>query len=155
MIEPATRVGPPRLAIRLGYAGLLPQAAALAIVLGGDPAWRFTALALGYAYAALIVSFLGGLWWGLAAQALSPVPRWVWVAAVLPSLVALASAIPWATGDAWPGPSLGLLGVTLIASLIVDRKLVTAALAPAWWLRLRMPLSLGLGVLTLGISFLG
>lgn len=154
MIEPAPQPGAPRLAIGLGYAGLLPQAAAFAVVLGGSPDWRFTALALAYAYAALIVSFLGGVWWGLAAQASGPVPRWVWIAAVMPSLVSLASAVPWSTGDAWPGPSLGLLGAVLLASLLVDRKLVRAALAPPWWLHLRMPLSIGLGVLTLAISFL-
>lgn len=153
MTEPA-RAEAPRRALWLGYAGLAPQVAAFVVVLGGDPAWRFTALALGYAYAALIVSFLGGVWWGLAAQARAPVPRWVWIAAVLPSLVALGSAIPWATGDAWPAPSLGLLGVALFASLIVDRRLVSAALAPAWWMRLRLPLSFGLGLLTIGLSAL-
>ncbi len=151
MIDPRADA-PPALARRLGYAGLLPQAAALVVLIGGDPAWRFTALALGYAYAALILSFLGGLWWGLAAQARAPVPPWVWVAAVVPSLVALMSAIPWALGDAWPGPSLGLLGMALLASSIVDHRLVAQGIAPPWWLRLRLPLSIGLGLATLAIS---
>jgi Protein of unknown function (DUF3429) len=138
----------------LGWAGLLPQLWALTAILAGAPDSRFSAVALGYAYAALILSFLGGTWWGLAAQARPPVPRWVWFAAVAPSLVALGSAVPWAVGATWPGPSLGLLGIALIAALAVDYKLVGAGLCPAWWLGLRLPLSLGLGLLTLAIGYL-
>ncbi|WP_242096472.1 MULTISPECIES: DUF3429 domain-containing protein [unclassified Sphingomonas] len=138
----------PRLAYGLGLAGLLPQIAVVAVIASGDPFGRYTALALGYAYAALILSFLGGLWWGLAAKADAP-PRWLWFAAVAPSLVALASAWPWAVGLAWPGPSLVALGVALIAALAVDQALVRAGLAPAGWMALRLPLSLGLGVLTI------
>jgi hypothetical protein len=145
---------PDRLVRVLGYAGLLPQAAALLALVSGDPERHFLALALGYAYAALILSFLGGLWWGLAAAARAPVPRWIWIAAVAPSLIALLSAVPWATGSAWPAPSLLLLGAALPGSLAVDRRLATAGLAPAWWMALRVPLSVGLGVLTLAIGFL-
>ena len=138
----------------LGLAGLLPQLWALTMVLFGDPADAFSALALAYAYAALIVSFLGGVWWGLAAQARETVPGWIWFAAVTPSLVALASAIPWATGVAWPGPSLDILGIALIAALVMDCKLVRLGLCPQWWLGLRVPLSVGLGVITLAIGYL-
>ena len=82
------------------------------------------------------------MWWGLAAQARDAATTiWVWVAAVVPSLVALVSAIPWAIGAAWPGPSLMLLGLALLASLLVDYRLVRHGWAPAWWLTLRMPLS--------------
>lgn len=144
-----TRQRPPATALWLGFAGLLPQLWVLILLLFGNPEARFTALSLGYAYAALILSFLGGAWWGLAAQARNAVATWVWVAAVAPSLVALASAIPWAIGAEWPGPSLMLLGALLMASLLVDRALARQGLAPRWWLTLRVPLSLGLGGLTL------
>ena len=80
-------------------------------LLGGGPDVRFTALSVGYGYAALIFSFLGGVWWGLAAMGGARTPGWVWVAAVVPSLLALATAWPWATGGTWPGPSLIVLGV--------------------------------------------
>ena len=143
----------PRVAFWLGFAGLLPQALALTAVLAGNPEGRFTALALAYAYAALILSFLGGMWWGLAAQANGRAPMWVWFAAVAPSLIALASALPSATGEAWPGPSLALLGVALLGSLGVDYKLRSAGLCPAWWWRLRVPLSAGLGTMTLAIAW--
>lgn len=140
--------GIPPIAQLLGLSGLLPQIAVIVLLLTGDAQGRFSALALGYAYAAIILSFLGGLWWGLAARADDP-PRWIWVAAVTPSLIALASAWPWAVGLPWPGPSLVLLGVALIAALAVDRALVARGLAPTGWMRLRVPLSLGLGGLTL------
>ena len=145
--------GVPPLPRWLGYAGLLPQIAVVAVLLSRDPRFYFTALSLGYAYAALILSFLGGMWWGLAARA-ERAPAWVWIAAVLPSLVALASAIPWAIGLEWPRPSLGWIGLCLLGSLAVDRGLCKAGLAPDWWMGLRVPLSSGLGVLTLAAACL-
>lgn len=146
---------PPELPRTLGYAGLLPQAAAVTVMGSGPSAWHFSALALAYAYPALILSFLGGLWWGLAAREPDKAPAWVWIAAVAPSLVALLTAVPWAIGTAWPGPSLVVLGLSLITSLLVDRRLVAAGLAPAWWLSLRIPLSVGLGCLTLVAAAIG
>jgi hypothetical protein len=144
-------MSPPPFPRWLGLAGLLPQLAVAAVVLSGDPTLRFSALAMGYAYAALILSFLGGIWWGLGAAHPHP-PEWLWVAAITPSLLALGSAIPWAVGEPWPGPSLVILGVALVAALGVDRLIVRRGLAPIWWMSLRVPLSLGLGLLTLLIA---
>ena len=148
-MNPAVPPPLPAFARFLGYAGLLPQAAVLASLVLGGPDIRFTALSVGFAYAALIFSFLGGVWWGLAAAAQGPVPRWVWAVAVLPSLLALATAWPWATGQAWPGPSLVSLGVLIMASAIVDLRLRSLGMTPQGWLSLRLPLSIGLGALTL------
>ncbi|WAC59732.1 DUF3429 domain-containing protein [Brevundimonas sp. SL130] len=144
----------PPLARILGFAGLLPQAAAVAVLIFGGPDVRFAALSLAYAYAALIFSFLGGVWWGLAATARAQAPRWVWIAAVAPSLLALATVWPWASGQTWPGPSLIVLGVCLAASLTVDLRLKAAGLTPQGWLALRAPLSLGLGALTLAAGLI-
>ncbi|MGJ3649207.1 DUF3429 domain-containing protein [Sphingomonas sp. GlSt437] len=150
MVDPiAPTARAPRLALALGLAGLLPALAAL--VLTRDPEWRFSALSLGFAYVALILSFLGGLWWGLAARA-ERAPGWLWVAAVSPSLVALTGFWPWAFGDPWPGPSFIWLGAALIAALGVDVALVRQALAPRWWLSLRLPLSLGLGLISIALG---
>lgn len=144
----------------LGFAGLLPQVTCLLAVLFGGAEWRFAALAIAWGYAALIFSFLGGLWWGLAAGATArggepgghAAPAWIYVAAVLPSLVALVTFLPWIWGMEWPGPSLMLLGLCLAASPLVDRKL--AGIAPEWWMPLRWTLSLGLGGLTLVLGIL-
>lgn len=157
--EPSSGRAVPTIAIGLGYAGLLPQALALALVLFGGPAWRFTGLSLAFAYAALIFSFLGGVWWGLAARAAKALPRWVWLASVAPALLSLASAWPWATGGEWPGPSLVALGLAIALSVIVDVRFRQLELTPPRWLMLRLPLSLGLGSLTfaigLGAAFAG
>ncbi len=144
----------PSIAYWLGAAGLLPQVAVVAVLLSDDLAGRFTALAIGYAYAALIFSFLGGLWWGLAAAQPNRAPTWVWIASVVPSLIALATAWPWTVGLPWPGPSLVVLGIGLIAALGMDTALVRLNLAPPGWMKLRIPLSLGLGALTLVSAFL-
>lgn len=147
-VRPAASGGIPPIARLLGLSGLLPQLGAVALLLSGDPQSRFSALAIAYAYAAIILSFLGGLWWGLAARTDSP-PRWLWFASVAPSLIALVTAWPWMVGLRWPGPSLVVLGVSLIGALLVDRALVRAGIAPPGWMALRVPLSLGLGVLTI------
>lgn len=144
---------PPAWPLWLGLAGLLPQMLAMFALIGGNPEARFVALACAFAYAALILSFLGGMWWGLAA-AYGRAPPWIWIAAVLPSLIAFASAYPWMVGQPWPGPSLIWLGIALIGSLGVDWKLRTMGVAPDWWMMLRIPLSLGLGGMTLAIAFL-
>jgi hypothetical protein len=139
----------PPIAQWLGYAGLLPQLCVVVTLAAGETGSRFSAMALGYAYAALILSFVGGLWWGLASRDPARAPNWIWVAAVIPSLVALASAIPWALGDTWPGPSLVLLGLSLASSVIIDVLLDRRGLCPSGWLALRARLSVGLGALTL------
>lgn len=144
----------PTIAKVLGLAGLLPQAAVVAALVFGGEDVRFTALSLGYAYAALIFSFLGGLWWGLAAMGGARTPAWVWIAAVTPALLALVTAWPWATGDTWPGPSLVVLGVAITTSLIVDMRLKAAGITPGGWLALRVPLSVGLGLLTVAAGLL-
>ena len=135
----------------LGWAGLLPQLACAAALWLGPAEWRYVALAVGWGYGALIFSCLGGLWWGVAAGAqtrgLRP-PGWLWVVAVVPSLLALLTYLPWVFGLDWPEPSLAALGVAIVASLVVDRR-ITGREAPDWWWRLRAPLSVGLGAATL------
>lgn len=133
----------------LGLAGLLPMAVLLALVLGGGDQWRFAALALGWLYAAIIFSFLGGLWWGLAAAQAARAPTWLWGVSVVPSLIALATLAPWLIGEPWPGPSLVMLGLGIAASPLVDRRIAHLGLAPPWWMALRLTLSSGLGAMAI------
>lgn len=139
----------PRRAKVLGYAGLAPQAAFLAAVVGG--AWGWTALALAYAYAAIILTFVGGVWWGIALTR-EDAPDWVLPVAVLPSLIALAGWFPWTVGWAWPQPELFVLGLCLLASPFVDKAI---PVRPAGWLKLRSHLSFGLGGMTILIALFG
>lgn len=135
----------------LGFAGLLPPLICLVAVF--DDGTRYMALSAAYFYAALIFSFLGGFWWGLAVA--SPgAPQWVYGVAVVPSLLAFVSAIPWMIGMTWPGPSLGLLGIALIAALWVDVRLNRLGIMPDWMLSLRILLSVGLGAITLALAVL-
>lgn len=135
-LTPAARV--------LGYAGLLPQVFCCAMILAGHE-WRYAALAGGFAYAAAIFSFLGGVWWGQAVQS-GMATTGAYVLAVMPSLLAVALFLPWSFGWEWPGPALFYLGALILASPLVDRALGYAA---PDFLRLRWHLSVGLGTLTL------
>ncbi|QKG70502.1 DUF3429 domain-containing protein [Erythrobacter mangrovi] len=143
--------GTPRL---LGLAGLLPQLACVLILYLGPIELRYAAQAIAFGYAALIFSFLGGMWWGIAAAAPAAERRqalgWLWIAAVVPSLIALGAYLPWVFGKTWPEPSLVMLGAAILMSPAVDAKL--GPLAPRWWMALRVPLSLGLGAMTVAAA---
>lgn len=136
----------------LGYAGLVPQILCLGLVLIGHE-WRYSALAGGFAYAAAIFSFLGGVWWGQAianAKDGRPATTGAYLLAVMPSLIAVALFLPWTFGWEWPGPALFYLGAAIALSPFVDRALGYAA---PDFLRLRWHLSLGLGGLTIVLGF--
>jgi hypothetical protein len=136
----------PNQALFLGVTGLLPQMLALGLTF--DDTDRFIGLAAGYFYAALIFSFLGGLWWGVAISNANA-PGWLFGAAVMPTLIAFATGVPWMTGAPWPGPSLAVLSGTIFASALVDWRLRALNLISAEFLKLRVVLSSGLGLLTL------
>ncbi|AUX69805.1 hypothetical protein CHX26_10145 [Porphyrobacter sp. HT-58-2] len=133
----------------LGYAGLLPQMLCIALILMGHE-YRYSALAGGYAYAAAIFSFLGGVWWGQAVTG-GRATTGAYVLAVMPSLIAVALFLPWTFGWEWPGPALFYLGALILGSPLIDRAL---GFAQADFLRLRWHLSLGLGGLTIALGML-
>jgi hypothetical protein len=125
--------GPSPLALKLGYAGLLPfVGGALLVWLVRADALPFAAQALS-AYAALIISFLGGIHWGLALRQRAPAPALLlW--GVTPSLLAwVAVMMPASSG-------LVLAGVLLLACWAVDRGLYRREGVGAW-LTLRFRLS--------------
>lgn len=153
MTEP--RVGPT--AYALGLAGLLPQIAAVVLILIGrrdptDLAWIPVLMGYGLAllYGGLILSFLGGIWWSVAMRRTEGQAALA-ALAVLPSLIALTCIA--AAAAAFPGTPLPWSGVALgsaiMLTLLVDRRLVGTGEAPIGWMKLRAPLSLGLGSLTI------
>lgn len=147
-----TSSSPPSLsgaARALGYAGLLPQIICIALILTGHE-WRYSALAGGFAYAAAIFSFLGGVWWGQAVAS-GRATTGAYLLAVMPSLLAVALFLPWTFGWEWPGPALLYLGALIIGSPLIDRALGFAA---PDFLRLRWHLSIGLGSLTIALGLL-
>lgn len=147
------RVG--RVARALGFAGLLPQVAVIVDVLLAPDAQQgisrsMSGLAL--VYAAIILSFLGGMWWSIAMRRTTG-QAWLAGAAVLPSLMAFGSftflEANWQRDWALVG-----VGSAIILTLVVDRHLTTTGEAPHGWMGLRIPLSVGLGGLTIAAGIL-
>jgi hypothetical protein len=132
------KVPPP--ALLLGLAGLIPPVGLtlLAWPMAGDASAQ--AIGMLISYGALILSFLGGTWWAFACREERPGFALLGVA-VVPSLAAWA-----AVSFLYPAEALGALALLLVAALIVDAALVRRALAPGWWMGLRIPLSTGLAL---------
>ena len=130
---PAPPTSPSPAALKLGYAGLLPfVGGALLVWLVWPEAHPYTTLALS-AYAAVIVSFLGGIHWGVAFREAAP-PTSLLVWGIVPSLVAwVAVMMPASAG-------LVINGLMLLLCYAVDRR-VYPRYGMAAWLTLRFRLS--------------
>ena len=134
-------------AVLLGLAGLIPFWGLTVAYLRRDILeldGRNIDLALA-SYAAVIISFLGGIRWGLALR--GPSGGGQYALSVLPSLVAwaaLAAPEPW---------RLAILGVVALVLGPIDLGLVRAGLAPRWFGRLRIVLSVGAGAALLLAAF--
>lgn len=129
----------------LGFAGLIPQLVTILLIVSGlDPALGALAAFL---YAAMILSFIGGIWWGFAVgrgagqasvAAISVMPTIVAGLFILARL--LGMPVSWA---------LVALGSAIMLTLLIDRALVKDGRAPRDWMTLRVPLSLMLGSMTI------
>jgi hypothetical protein len=113
--------------------GLIPFVLLAAVQWFSVPGWRMLAGSALLSYGALIVSFLGGIHWGLVMRG-RPVAsaRLIW--GVLPSLLGWLAVLldsPW--GQA-------VLVVSLLACFVVDRS-VYRALGLQAWLPLRAALT--------------
>lgn len=138
----------------LGAAGLLPPVLAIMVRLaaGGDAPLSGTALRLAILYAMLILSFLGGIWWGAGAAKAPPERQSaIFVLAVAPSIVALLLFV--LTGPL-PLVATILLAVVIAISPLADAWLCAMDLMPGWWMRLRVTLSLLLAALVLALAAL-
>ena len=146
MIDPIDENGPrvSHAAMMLGFAGLAPQFAAVTMIALGR---SDLALPVAVAYPLIILSFLGGIWWGFAVRRREDQASLA-ALAVVPSLVAMGLLV-MATVTGKFGQLLIGTGVAILMTLIVDLHLVRSGDAPADWMRLRVPLSLGLGGLTI------
>jgi Protein of unknown function (DUF3429) len=142
MIGPVPRGGDriPAAAALLGAAGLIPFVAGAVLVwlmpsLSGIPVGRVVIV-----YGAVILSFLGGMIWGLAAAGLAqdsddPSASSVLAVSVLPSLAA------WVLVFMPQHIALWGLALAFALFLFVDRWAGTIDLTPAWWLTLRTRLT--------------
>ena len=118
---------------RLGYAGLIP------FVLLPGLMWLidrellpFVSIALG-AYAATVVSFLGGVHWGIGFMKGEAAPKFHFIWGVVPSLIAWMALMMPAYA------ALPMLGLVLVACFVVDSKTYAAAGLGSWLpMRLRL-----------------
>ncbi len=126
-LDPSTR--PSRTAWVLGLAGLLPFVLLAALQWGSPPGWRMLAASALLSYGAIIVSFLGGIHWGLAMRRrLAPAQQLLW--GVTPSLLGWVAVLfegPW--GQL-------VLATSLVMCLLVDQA-VYVRLGLQSWLPLR------------------
>lgn len=122
---PASTQQPDPATLRLAYAGLLPfVVGALLLWIVRPDAHPYVAAALS-AYAGVIVSFLGGIHWGLGFRA-QPADRSRFTWGVVPSLVA------WVAVVMPPYAGLVVHGVMLVACYLVDRRVYPVQAAGAW-----------------------
>ena len=132
----------PPAALALGLAGLIPflwSAAthispALGAWSGGFLPPMFIGAHVGLTYGTVVLAFMSGALWGFAART---------EAGVIPYTLATVPAL-WAfimVSDASTNSSIylcaGFLGL-----LALDASFAAQGLAPRWWLRLRLPLTL-------------
>lgn len=127
-------------ALLLGFAGLIPPIVLTAVALLDIGLFAPSTSGFVRTYAAVILSFIGGSWWAFALRQERP-HAVLLTLAVLPSLAGWA-AIFWF----FPPQALFALAAMLLATLLVDALLVAQRLAPRWWMKLRVPLSVALAL---------
>lgn len=125
-----------------GLAGLLPFfAGAIACWASPDKGLFSSSITAQFslcAYGAVILSFLGGIRWGVAMQHTAMISDWVVVGlAMVPSLLAWAGLVL--------GPAVGIPMVVagLLVQYAVDFKSTKTGVTPSWFLSLRTFLTTG------------
>lgn len=148
----STEAHPPRLPLVLGLAGLVPFVVlaaawrlgfAVPIIGAGEPVRMALAV-----YAVAILSFLGGVRWGIAIGQEDGKGGRDFVLSVLPALMA------WAAFGAARPADLWWLCATMVAWGLMDYGMACRTVAPEWYGRLRLGLS-AVAALALGLAAAG
>ena len=131
--------GQRRLARALAYAGVLPPWLGLALHFAAPHAWAGFATV---AYAAIIVSFVCGMHWGVSLSAPVPPP----INLLLTSNAGALFAWAMVPASFWSRPLACIgLAIALGLLLVVDRRLMLATVLEPWFWRVRRNASIGLG----------
>ena len=133
----------PRSALILGLAGLIPFLwGALNVLYPPSLAWGGTMLPpmfkgtyVSLTYGTVILSFMSGVLWGFATRAEGAQATAGYALSVIPALWAFFMV----NGD--PGAAAVNLAAGFAGVLVLDAAFVSWRLAPAWWLALRIPLT--------------
>lgn len=125
---------PPNLAIALGIGGLIPFVGLAAVIvlnqkLPAADAWRALTL-----YAAVILSFMGGVHWGRAMASDEPsFAHPAYVVSVIPALIAW-----FAVAFLPPRPASTVMAIGFAALLVYDLATVKRGQFPSWYGPLRI-----------------
>lgn len=116
--------------------GALPFLSATLSLVAGGPFNQTVSVVMLVTYAAVILSFLGGIHWGLALKIMEDAPKSahrLFVLSVLPALAA------WAALFLVPDPrwQLAAMLAILVVVWIIDALLSVQHIIPGWFLRLR------------------
>ena len=142
----ASRAVPPVAALFWGWAGVIPFAVLASVPLFASSDVLTSARGLVVPYGAIILTFMGGVHWGLA-LCRSNIGTWPFTIGVLPSLVAvLALVLPYQI-------AVLALGTGFTALLVVDFLIVARGYLPGWYGRLRFQLTLAVLVCLAAAGF--
>ncbi|TAG29578.1 MAG: DUF3429 domain-containing protein [Rhodobacterales bacterium] len=133
----------PRAALLLGLAGLIPflwsAATQLSPALAG---WAgqflspmFMGAVVGLTYGTIILSFMSGVLWGFATKAEGPQAAIAYGLSVIPALWVFVMVT-----DASANSTI-FLAAGFVGLLLLDAMYSAWGLAPGWWLRLRVMLT--------------
>jgi hypothetical protein len=137
-----------------GGTGLIPFVATALAVWAAPAGWDGLALDVQLFYGATIISFLGAAHWGLALAGqgargdVAAACSWARLGySVAPSLVAWVSLVTV--------PVIGVIMqmLSFAATFFVDAKTTRVGITPAWYPRLRRPLTI-VAIICLGASLL-
>ncbi len=124
-----------RTGVLLGYLGLIPFFVSAALNFLPDAPFHYLAMKSLTTYGAIILSFLGGVRWGLVISGgrKSDTAKQLGYS-VLPALAAWTSLL----FSSWS--CLTILSISFVALYYLDSK---AYIMPPWYKKLRLPLSVG------------
>ena len=133
----------PRPALLLGLAGLIPFLWSAATHLSPDlSAWAgqwlppmFLGAYVGLTYGTVILSFMSGVLWGFATKAEGAEAGAAYALSVIPALWVFFTVT-----DASPTSTI-FLAAGFVGLLLLDAMYSAWGLAPRWWLRLRVMLT--------------
>ena len=136
-----------RAARLLGYLGLLPFIGGALAVWITSPGVAVVAERALVTYAAVILSFMGAVHWGLAMHSQHPSRDRQLALSVIPALVGWLALL---------FPAVAAFPVLLVSFAVLnaaDRRAAAAGAAPGWYPSLRLPLTVVV-VVCLGVAWL-
>ena len=130
----------------MGFGGLVPFVGCAVLMYSGNPGVSIVALFANAVYAAVILSFVGAIHWGLAMRE-DRSPAWyVW--SIMPALISWAAIILLDTRI-----SLLALAIGFTLSWSVDRQAHLRGLIPGWYMKMRHMLTAGATISLLATAF--